>query len=66
MQHQILRIPAVLQMTGLTRSAVYAKVAKGEFPKIVKLGARASGFVAAEVQEWVQARIAESRAGSSN
>ena len=55
---QILRRPDVSQRTGLGRSALYAAIKDGRFPKPIKLGPRASGWSAAEVAEWITERIA--------
>jgi prophage regulatory protein len=62
MQHtQILRLPAVLERTGLGRSTMFAKIAANEFPRQIKLGLRASGWIAEEVDAWIQQRMAASR-----
>jgi prophage regulatory protein len=61
MAHTILRLPAVKTATGLSRSTIYLRVAKGTFPEPVSLGGRAVGWVEAEVQEWIQRRIDASR-----
>lgn len=57
----ILRRDAVERMTGLPKSTLYAKVAAGEFPKPIKLGARAVGWLEHDIAAWQQARI-EARA----
>ena len=41
---QLLRLPAVLQATGLARSTVYRMVAEHTFPAPVKLAKRAVGW----------------------
>ena len=61
MTHTILRLPAVKTRTGLSRSTIYARVLQGTFPKPVSLGARAVGWVEAEIQEWLQRQIETSR-----
>lgn len=61
MTHTILRLPAVKQSTGLSRSTIYQRVADGSFPKPVSLGDRAVGWLEHEVQEWLQRRIDASR-----
>ncbi len=61
MTHTILRLLAVKARTGLSRSTIYLRVSQGTFPKPVSLGARAVGWVEAEVQEWVQRQIEASR-----
>lgn len=57
----ILRLPAVKTRTGLSRSTIYIRVSQGTFPKPVSLGARAVGWVEAEIQEWLQRQIETSR-----
>ena len=37
----LLRLPAVKARVGLCRSSIYAKIAAGEFPSPINLGARA-------------------------
>jgi prophage regulatory protein len=61
MHKRILRLPTVLDRTGLSRSTVYQRVAEGRFPKSVSLGARAVGWVEAEVDEWIARQIERSR-----
>lgn len=58
----ILRLPEVITKTGRSRSTIYSDIEAGRFPKPVKLGARAIGFVADEVDAWIAARIAEREA----
>ena len=55
----ILRLPAVEKVTGLRRSAIYERVAKGIFPKPIPLDGRAVGWLESEVLDWQRARIAE-------
>lgn len=65
MKHTILRLPAVKQSTGLSRSTIYLRVAEGTFPRPVSLGGRSVGWVESEIQEWVQQRINASRKATS-
>ena len=58
---RFLRLPEVLERTGLSRSTIYVRLAAGRFPRPVALGGRAVGWIEAEVDEWVRERIAESR-----
>ena len=57
----ILRLPAVKARTGLSRSTIYLRISRGEFPKPVSLGGRAIGWVEAEVNDWLSQRIEASR-----
>lgn len=45
MNHRIVRLKEVQRMTGLSRSTIYAEIAKGNFPKQVQLtGVRSVGW----------------------
>lgn len=57
-EHRIERLPSVIARTGLSRSSIYAMLSNGRFVKPVKLSARAMGFVSAEVDAWIAARVA--------
>lgn len=57
----LLRLPDVMARTALSRSALYAEMAKGNFPKPVKIGGRINAWPDNEVAEWIAARI-EARA----
>ena len=61
MFNSILRLPAVKTRTGLSRSTIYLRVAEGRFPKPISLGARAVGWVDAEVEAWLAGQIELSR-----
>ena len=58
MTHTIIRLPAVLAGTGLSRSTIYLRIAQGVFTHPVSLGARAVGWPAHEVAAINIARIA--------
>ena len=49
MQATILRLTELVAVTRLSRSTVYAMMAKGRFPKPIKLGERAVGWPDAEI-----------------
>jgi len=61
MPERILRLPIVLDRTGLSRSTVYLRVTEGRFPRPVSLGARAVGWIEREVEEWIARQIEASR-----
>ena len=61
MPKKILRLPVVLDRTGLSRSTVYLRVTEGRFPRPVSLGARAVGWIETEVEEWIARQIEASR-----
>ena len=57
MAEQILRRPAVEARTGLSRSTIYAMMAEGTFPKPVRLGKRAVGWMESTISAWLESRV---------
>lgn len=53
----LLRLPSVLQATGVGRTTLYERIKDGLFTPPIKLGARASAWPAYEVQECNYALI---------
>jgi len=53
----IWRLPEVLRQTGLSRSTIYEMISRGEFPRQVKLGRRAVGWIANDVDEWIHSKV---------
>jgi len=56
----VLRLPQVLARTGLCKSAVYAGMAQGLFPKNIPISTRARGWSSEEIDSWITERIAAS------
>jgi prophage regulatory protein len=56
-----LRLRQVSQLTGLGRSMIYQMQAEGRFPRRIKLGQRAVGWLESEVRDWLATRIETSR-----
>ena len=52
----ILRLPQVRQITGLSRSSIYAMQESHHFPQSLKFGARAVGWLESEVRAWLVSR----------
>lgn len=63
--HRFLRLPAVCEMCGLSRSQIYRLQAAGQFPQGIKLGQSAIAWLEAELIQWQADRIASSRPGVS-
>lgn len=57
MSTSILRLPAVQARTGLSRSSIYAKLNRQEFPAPVKLSARAVGWTSDSIDKWIEERV---------
>ena len=70
----ILRRKQVEARTGLSRSSIYAKLRHNPkrpgdydptFPKPVSVGAKAVGWIEAELDQWLAAQVEKSRKGSA-
>ena len=57
MAPRILRRQLVEAQTGLSRSKIYDLVAREQFPRQIKIGARAVGWVEADIEAWINAKI---------
>lgn len=58
MKRTILRIPAVISESGLSRSTIYLRISQNLWTKPVSLGARAVGWPSDEIAAINAARIA--------
>ena len=52
----LLRLPAVMHVTGLSRSTLYRLIADEQFPRPVRLGLRAVAWRRSDVEAWSEAR----------
>lgn len=57
----IIRLTEVQRITGLSRASIYLHVSKGIFPRQIKIGPRASGWLRSDIQAWIDGRIAAAR-----
>lgn len=55
---RLIRMKKVLEMTGLGKTSVYDLLNAGNFPKSVPISERSVAWVEAEVQQWIDDRIA--------
>lgn len=55
---RILRLPAVETAVGFKKSKLYELIQEGQFPQPVRLGNKSVGWLADEVQAWINARAA--------
>ena len=53
---QFLRLPAVIERVGLSRSTIYQMMEDGRFPRAVKLGERAIGWPVERIESWAAER----------
>lgn len=56
MTMKIIRLPEVMEQTGLGRSTIYLRVSTGLFPSPVSLGGRAVGWLQSEIEEWINSK----------
>jgi prophage regulatory protein len=54
---RILRLPQIVDKTGLSQSTILREVDEGRFPRPIKIGRRAVGWVEDEISAWCQSRI---------
>ena len=66
MSHKIIRLPEVKTLTGLSRTTIYSRMHEGNFPKSIPLGERAVGWYAADVDKWIESKVAQSKAKTNS
>ena len=54
MDRLLLRRQEVEQLVGLSRSAIYAKMQNGTFPRPKSIGRDSIRWLKSEVMEWIQ------------
>lgn len=56
---RVLRLPALMTKVTLKRDSIYRGGREGWFPRPIKLGPRASGWLEDEVDDWLDSRRRE-------
>jgi len=51
---QIFRRKDLEERLKLSRSSIYAMMAEGEFPKPIRLGRRAVGWLSDDIEKWLR------------
>ena len=57
-QPRFLRLAEVLQMTGMGKTFIYARMKDGTFPKQIQLGSRSVVWNEQEVTQWMEEQMA--------
>lgn len=57
MIEKLMRLPAVMAVTGLGKTTIYALQRSGEFPAARRLTRRCVAWSSSEVQAWVESRL---------
>ena len=52
-----MRLNAVKECCGLSRSSIYKYIQDGKFPKPIRLGERAVGWLESEIENFLSQRI---------
>lgn len=52
--NRILRLKAVLERTGLSRSTLYRKMQSGTFPPNIKISTRCTGWRESAINDWLR------------
>ena len=52
METRFLKLPSVIEATGLSRSQVYKLIQQGEFPPPIKIGDRAVAWDERSITAW--------------
>ena len=58
---KFIKLQNVMAITGMSRSSIYLAISEGRFPKQINLGVRSIAFLESEVQEWMEACVANRR-----
>ena len=53
---RMLRMPEVLSRTGLSRITLWRSQKAGTFPKGIKIGRQAVGWLASDIDQWITSR----------
>lgn len=53
----LIKMPEVTQMTGLSISTIYQMVKEHDFPQQYKIGRRAVAWDKQEIEDWIECRI---------
>ena len=57
MSQEIIRRKQLETRIGLACSTIYAMMARGDFPRPIKIGRRAVGWRSEYVERWLKSRI---------
>ena len=65
MNNSVIRFPAVKSRCGISRSNIYQQINQGTFPKPIRLGERAVGWLTSDIDEWLSRQIEQRRLSQS-
>jgi prophage regulatory protein len=56
---RFLRVRTVVEMVGLSKSTLYARIRDGSFPRPIQIGAQTVAFLESEVFDWMKDKAAK-------
>jgi prophage regulatory protein len=62
---RFMRLPEVISICGLSRSTIYDLICREQFPSQISLGGKNVAWLASEIDDWMQARIAQRAGGAA-
>lgn len=65
MTHKMLRLPRVIELTGLSRSSIYLRIKNNDFPHSISLGDRAVAWLECDIEQWIEDKISIARSNNS-
>ena len=54
---RFIKLPEVMNKTGLGRSTIYASMKAGDFPKSIQLNKKNSVWLESEINDWMTDKI---------
>lgn len=54
---KLLKLRDVIEMTGISKTEIYRRVAKGTFPMQCKLGERCARWKQSDIQQWIGQQV---------
>ncbi|TXH67263.1 MAG: AlpA family phage regulatory protein [Thiothrix sp.] len=54
---KLLKLRDVIEMTSLSKTEIYRRMAKGTFPKSCKLGDNCSRWKQSDIQAWISKQV---------
>ena len=65
MAHKMLRLPSVIELTGLSRSSIYLRMKNKVFPQSISLGDRAIAWLESDIEQWIEEKVSLAKSDQS-
>lgn len=57
MTNKILRLPKVVEITGMSKTTIYRWINASQFPKPINLSSASVGWLETDIDDWIQSKI---------